>query len=409
MLEHRKIQLQALQRLGVILRESKSATSKTASPYRTELKAKIVHQRQAVHPAPTQAQREAGNYRKGHVWIQGLDITIENPRGSVRSGTAPDGTKWRTVLKNDYGYIRNFARSAADSDHVDCFVGPHPDSEMVYVVDQNRKGTQVFDEHKSFVGWLNSKEAKQAYLDNFDDKWDGFRAITALTMKQFKAWLKRGDTSKPLAGQQLASFIKHAINEALPQDPDWGSLGFIDKATWPLWTRAGLIPAGAMGALGGAAIGATLGGLKKLKNKLVGDPSEVSIADNALMGAAGGLGLTAISHMSGRISDALPKQANEVQALEAELLSDPHMSDWRRDQILQEIRLAHTMGISMDPQQLMGSGLGALAGWIAGKALGMGVMGGIFAPVAAATGGALGYWLGTRDPNTIYGQGFYRP
>lgn len=41
-----------------------------------------------INLAPTDAQKEAGNYKKGHVWIQGLDITIENPKGSVRSEVA---------------------------------------------------------------------------------------------------------------------------------------------------------------------------------------------------------------------------------------------------------------------------------------------------------------------------------
>lgn len=54
---------------------------------------------------PTEAQKEAGNYRKGKVTVAGLDITIENPKGSRRSGVSKDGTPWSVVMPAHYGYI----------------------------------------------------------------------------------------------------------------------------------------------------------------------------------------------------------------------------------------------------------------------------------------------------------------
>lgn len=44
-----------------------------------------------VDRQPTDAQIEAGNYRKGHFPWNGMHLVIENPKGSVRSGTDAAG------------------------------------------------------------------------------------------------------------------------------------------------------------------------------------------------------------------------------------------------------------------------------------------------------------------------------
>ena len=102
-------------------------------------------------PEPTEAQKEAGNYQKGHVNLHGLDISIENPRGSARSGVSPEGKKWETTLAHHYGYIRG--TKGKDKDHLDVFIGPNPDSELVFVVDQVDPKTGKFDEHKVMLGF----------------------------------------------------------------------------------------------------------------------------------------------------------------------------------------------------------------------------------------------------------------
>jgi hypothetical protein len=78
-----------------------------------------------AHTAPTEAQQDAGNYQKGHVSIQGLNISIENPKGSTRSGTDGSGKSWSVDMAHHYGYIKARAR-ARDKDHVDVFVGAEP-------------------------------------------------------------------------------------------------------------------------------------------------------------------------------------------------------------------------------------------------------------------------------------------
>ena len=77
------------------------AGTKLASPAADLAKAE-----KSVDTAPTDAQKDSGNYRKGHLTLQGLQITIENPKGSYRSGTSKSGKKWRTLMNASYGYIR---------------------------------------------------------------------------------------------------------------------------------------------------------------------------------------------------------------------------------------------------------------------------------------------------------------
>lgn len=147
-------------------------------------------------PEPTDAQKAAGNYKMGHATVQGLDITIENPRGSTRSGTDAGGKAWSVDMANHYGYIKR--TEGADGDHVDAFIGPNPDSTQVFVVDQVDPRTGKFDEHKVMLGFDSLDAARHGYLANYEQGWKGAAAITPMSMDEFKGWLKDGDTTKPL-------------------------------------------------------------------------------------------------------------------------------------------------------------------------------------------------------------------
>lgn len=146
---------------------------------------------------PSEAQRTAGNYRKGRFNLHGLPITIETPKGAIRRGTDSDGNQWEQVMPNHYGYIRR-TESEADGDHVDLFIGPDPHSELAFVVDQV-KSTGRFDEHKVMLGWHNAEEARQAYLAAYSDDWQGLGEMTPLTIPALLEWLGSGDTGKPIA------------------------------------------------------------------------------------------------------------------------------------------------------------------------------------------------------------------
>lgn len=156
---------------------------------------------------PSDAQKEAGNYKMGHVRVRGFDITIENPVGSKRY-YGKDKKKYN-VMKNHYGYFTK--TKGKDGDQVDVFIGPDVEKfEKVYVVDQKMNGK--FDESKVMFGFSSKKEAKAAYFSNFDKNWHGFMHITGVSLTTFKKWLYRGRKQR----QPFADYVeiqKKKLNE----------------------------------------------------------------------------------------------------------------------------------------------------------------------------------------------------
>lgn len=139
--------------------------------------------------APSLAQIRAGNYRKGHVKALGLDISIENERGSTRSGVGPDGRQWSRTLNHHYGYIRGTL--GADGDHMDAFLGDRPDDpqRQVFVIDQHNPDGG-FDEHKVMLGFRNQRAAEQAYQSEYPKGWQGMQRVRAMSAPEFKTWVK---------------------------------------------------------------------------------------------------------------------------------------------------------------------------------------------------------------------------
>lgn len=154
--------------------------------------------REQVDTNPSDAQKEAGNYKKGHIKLDGYDITIENPKGSERSGTDADGNKWSITMNNDYGYIRG--TESIDGDHIDIFLSDNPAEGNVYVIDQLNTTTGEFDEHKVMYGFSSMDEATQAYLSNYSPGWQGLGAISEVSKDEFKKWIDSSHRkTKPFA------------------------------------------------------------------------------------------------------------------------------------------------------------------------------------------------------------------
>ncbi|MQN20458.1 DNA cytosine methyltransferase [Segatella copri] len=153
---------------------------------------------------PSDAQKESGNYKKGHIKFGGYDYTIENPKGSTRSGKDADGKEWKVTMHDTYGYIRG--KFGKDGDHLDMFINDKADLDNwngdVFVVDQvNPDGS--FDEHKVMYGYDSMDDAKKAYLANYSDGWKGLGNITGASKDEFDKWL---DTSK----RKLKPFADYA-------------------------------------------------------------------------------------------------------------------------------------------------------------------------------------------------------
>ena len=143
-----------------------------------------------VDTNPTEKQKEAGNYKKGHIKVDGLDVTIEQPKGSIRRGTDANGNKWESEMHNTYGYIKG--TESVDGDHIDIFLSDNPAEGNVYVVDQvNKDGS--FDEHKVMYGFADMESAEKAYLSNYEKGWHGLGSITGVSKEDFKKWV---DSSK---------------------------------------------------------------------------------------------------------------------------------------------------------------------------------------------------------------------
>lgn len=157
-------------------------------------------------PEPTQAQKEAGNYKVGRMRVAGLDLSIENPAGSQRKGVDPNGKAWSVDMKSHYGYIRGSV--GRDKDHIDTFVKPGiteiDDTAPVFVVDQ-RSGNGRFDEHKVMMGFDTLEQARAAYMENYAAGWKGLGDITQTSMGDFKQWLRSGKTTEPFAPKWFGS------------------------------------------------------------------------------------------------------------------------------------------------------------------------------------------------------------
>ena len=183
------------------------------------LSAKIEAASAEVNTDPTEAQKEAGNYKKGHVQVGTFDITIEQPQGSVRKGTDADGKQWESKMNNTYGYIRGAV--GVDGDHIDVFLSNDIDGwngRKVFVVDQyNPDGS--FDEHKVMLGFNDADEAKGDYLANYEQGWENGRRIdiTGVNLEDFEKWIESSKRkTKPFG--EYSSVKKDVVEINAPEE-----------------------------------------------------------------------------------------------------------------------------------------------------------------------------------------------
>lgn len=173
------------------------------SPFKSEPQVAVETQleKEDINLEPSDAQKEAGNYKKASIELDGFKIKIENPNGSTRSGKDADGNEWSSQMNGHYGY---FERSEGkDGDQVDVFIKPDTTtSPQIFVVDQINPKTGKFDEHKVIMGATSEEDARNLYLSNYEKGWQGLGSITEMNQDEFKSWL--GDkkrTKKPLASK----------------------------------------------------------------------------------------------------------------------------------------------------------------------------------------------------------------
>lgn len=212
--------------------------------------AQIAEAAASAEPNPTEAQKEAGNYRKGHQNWRGLGLTFETAEGETRTGKGPDGKEWSVKMPAHYGYLKR--TEGADGENLDFYMGPNTDSDSVFVVDQVDAETGRFDEHKIIFGTDNQLQAAELYAAGFSDGKGPQRmgAITQLTMEQFKNALRNADWQLPtsIAGQDTgrgpvyASGFLDRFRGKLREAPSYLKNGKA-KRTWEEgWTAANKHP-----------------------------------------------------------------------------------------------------------------------------------------------------------------------
>lgn len=190
-----------------ILHETRSETAKGRQIEAAE---------ERVDREPSEAEIAAGNYRKGHVTIQGIDVSIETPSGAERKGVGSDGTPWSVTLNHPYGYVKR--TRGADGEQVDVYIGPHPDSPDVFIIDQVDPETGKFDEHKAVLGARTEEQAREIYESGFSDGSGPARLgdITAMSVDDFSAWLEDERTG-PLSYQEALDEIP-ALSDGATRD-----------------------------------------------------------------------------------------------------------------------------------------------------------------------------------------------
>lgn len=188
------------------------------------VKTEIEAARKEVDQNPTEAQKEAGNYKKGHVKVDGFDITIENPKGSVRSGKDDDGKEWSVTMNNDYGYIRG--TEGVDGDHIDVFLSDNPEQGNVYVIDQVNQKTGEYDESKVMYGFNSLEEAKDAYLANFEEGWK-VGVVSGVSKEEFRKWIESSVRKTKPFSEYKSVKVEEAQNEGIR--PDEGVLDYAKR------------------------------------------------------------------------------------------------------------------------------------------------------------------------------------
>jgi hypothetical protein len=182
------------------------------TPVHKAVSAKQVRQAAAeAEHNPSRIKTKVGNFPKGHLWLHGLSLTIENEKGSLRGEKDRAGVDRYVKMPTAYGYIRGTI--GADDMQVDCYIGKKPESKMAWVIDQDRFDVngedKGFDEHKVMLGYANPNKAIKDYLKSHYDGMGHERlsAITAVTYPELKKWLKKGDMKAPISEQGVGQVI----------------------------------------------------------------------------------------------------------------------------------------------------------------------------------------------------------
>jgi hypothetical protein len=136
----------------------------------------------------------------GRMTFQGMPISIENAKGSTRSGIDKDGHPWSITMLRPYGYIKG--TEGVDGDAVDVYIGDNLLSQLVFIVHtKNPDGS--YDEDKCMIGFNSVEEARQCIEVHYDR--DIILNIDTLNIEQFKKYIE----DKP--GKKIKGSVRSRI------------------------------------------------------------------------------------------------------------------------------------------------------------------------------------------------------
>lgn len=181
---------------------------------------------------PTEAQKKAGNYKKGHLKFGGYDFTVETPKGVTRSGKDENGKPWSVTMHDTYGYV--LGKIGVDGDHIDMFINDAADLDTfdgnVFVIDQVNPKTGEFDEHKVMYGYPSEEDAKNAYLQNYSPGWKGLGEVTSVPKATFDKWLQSSDRkTKPFANYAMVKSEVKPKAASIIKGEKWNATGEPEK------------------------------------------------------------------------------------------------------------------------------------------------------------------------------------
>lgn len=206
-----KVKRATIKPLTDAIRAIESAENIENAPFADRLKNAIAE----TETEPTEAQKKAGNYKKGHLTFGGYDFTVETPKGVTRSGKDEQGKPWSVTMHDTYGYI--LGKIGVDGDHIDMFINDAADLDTfdgnVYVVDQVNPETGEFDEHKVMYGYPSEEAATEAYIANYSKGWKGLGKVTSVPKATFNKWLESSDRkTKPFADYAMIKKDSDALS-----------------------------------------------------------------------------------------------------------------------------------------------------------------------------------------------------
>ena len=153
---------------------------------------------------------------QGHTDVQGIHVSIENRKGSIRKGKNSDGSEWRTKFKHPYGYLRGTV--AGDGDAVDAYVGPDKEAPNAFVVHQHKDNGKGFDEDKVMLGFKTKSDATKAFLEHYDSK-KFLGPVSTVPVERLRKMVKEKKVLTKIAGTDDAAPKDMGFYKGEPSSP----------------------------------------------------------------------------------------------------------------------------------------------------------------------------------------------